>query len=62
MATKIKITRVHPKDAYYPERDEVIGLIGYAGNISNTGHEWYSFDFIWRGQCLSFMFADFEIL
>jgi len=57
---KIKITKIHKYDAYYNDRDEIVGCIGFAENIENTGHGWYSFDFRYDGQWHRFMYADFE--
>lgn len=60
--TRLTITRIHPADAWYPERDEVIGLSGtLKGRIMSAGDKWYSFTIVttW-GDEIAFMYAQFE--
>jgi len=61
MATKVKITSIHKSDAWYNERDEVIGIVGYASNIYAIANYWFSFDLKYHGQELSFSCASFEL-
>jgi len=60
----IRITRIHGYDAWFTNRKQVIGLIGYASNIENVANGWYSFDFESRDGSIEecFAFADFDIL
>jgi hypothetical protein len=60
--TKVKITKIHKRDAWYDNRDEVLGLVGYATGIYETGHNLYSFDFKWNGLSINFMYAEFEAI
>ncbi len=41
----VRIVSIHPSDAYFPERDELIGLEGQAYGFVLEGVQWYSFDF-----------------
>lgn len=42
----IRIVALHTSDAYYPDRDELIGVVGKAHGIVMVGHHWYAFDFV----------------
>jgi hypothetical protein len=57
----IRITAVHPLDAWYLMRDELIGLNGEIGSrITSTGDKLYAFTFMYRGQEIAFMYCQFE--
>ena len=59
---EIKITAVHPQDAWYEMRSEFDGITGMAmrGSIVQTADEWYSLTFVYRGQEIAFMYCQFE--
>lgn len=42
----IRIVAIHKSDAFYDERDELIGVEGRAFGFWMVGHHWYSFDFV----------------
>ena len=42
---KVRITTIHPADAHYDDRDELIGQVGTANNILESGHGLFSFLF-----------------
>lgn len=42
----VRIISIHPSDAYFPDRDEIIGLEGKAHGFVMEGVGWYSFDFV----------------
>ena len=57
----VKITAIHPLDAWYLMRDDVIGLTGeVASRITSTGDKWYGFTFLYRGQEIGFAYCQFE--
>jgi hypothetical protein len=57
----VTITAVHPLDAWYLCRDELIGLTGEIGSrITSTGDKWYGFTFIYRGQMIEMAYCQFE--
>jgi hypothetical protein len=42
----ITITRIHPDDAYYPDREDFEGLtVQPVGRITDMGGGWYSLTF-----------------
>lgn len=61
---KVKLLSIHPKDAWFSERDELIGIIGQAFGIWMTGHELYAFDFKpdHLATPINFQFATFEVI
>lgn len=42
----VRILSIHPSDAYFSDRDELIGLAGKAYGFFMQGYKWYSFDFV----------------
>jgi hypothetical protein len=57
----VKITAVHPLDAWYNMRYEFDGLVGMTkGKITQTADEWYGLTFVYRGQEITFMYCQFE--
>jgi len=59
---RVRITAVHKEDAWYPLRDEVIGLVGETdGRIISTGDEWYNLTMeTERGELVCFFHCQFE--
>lgn len=41
----ITITAIRPDDAYYPDRDDFIGLTIKPERIEQCGDKWYSIEF-----------------
>ena len=60
----IQITAVHKDDAWFPYRDEVIGLIGETeGRVISMGDTWYNLTFITPGnQEIGFAFCQFIVV
>jgi hypothetical protein len=59
----VRITSIDKNDAYYHERDELIGLEGEAEDISHTGHELYSFMFKPPyGESICLLYAGIQLL
>ena len=57
----ITITAIHPQDAWYTCRDELIGLTGaHVGRITHTADNWYQLTFVYRGQEITFMYCQFQ--
>ena len=61
---KVRIVGIHPKDAWYSERDEIIGLIGRAVGVLMSGHHLYAFDFTpdHLRTSIYIQFAEFEVI
>jgi hypothetical protein len=61
---KVKIINIHHKDAWFSERDDLIGLIGWAYGVFMTGHHLYAFDFKPEHLAtpINFQFAEFEVI
>jgi hypothetical protein len=60
----IQITNLHKEDAWYPYRDEIIGLQGETvGRVVSTGDSWYNLTFITPGnQEIGFAFCQFIVV
>lgn len=61
---RVRILSIHPFDAYYSERDELIGAEGMAYGIAMSGHELYQFDFkpAHLRTMITLMYANFEVI
>ena len=42
---RARITAIHYSDAYFSDRDELIGEVGQVYGIQMVGAGWYQFDF-----------------
>ena len=61
----VRITYIHPFDAQYSDRDQLLDVVGQAYGIQMSGHELYQFEFHpvhLRTQYVQFMWANFERL
>ena len=54
----VTITALHPSDAYYPDREDFIGLTVDASRIESCGDEWYSVEF-WHGEPVKLVACQF---
>jgi len=59
---KVTITAIHKDDAFYPLRDEMIGVTGIVqGRIVSTGDKWYNLTIkTYRGEEITFAYCQFE--
>lgn len=55
----ITITALHPSDAYYPDREDFIGLQVEPERIESCGDEWYSVEF-WHGEPVKLAACQFD--
>lgn len=60
----VRILSIHPFDAFYSERDELIGAEGIAFGVRMSGYELYQFDFkpFHLRTPITLMYANFEII
>lgn len=61
---KVRILSIHPADAWYAERDELLNLTGQAYGVTMTGHMLYAFDFKpdHLRSSIYIQFAEIEVL